>query len=116
MTAPKDESRQCTAKAKSTQKRCQQTAIVGGRVCRMHGGSAPQVKRAAAVRMRDLIDPAIATLARVLVDPLSSETAKLRAVENVLDRAGMPRSHTIDTEQAKRALLERLEALAEDGT
>ena len=48
---------QCYAKTKSTGQRCRQAAILGGSVCRLHGGRAPQVRRAAAIRIRDLIDP-----------------------------------------------------------
>lgn len=41
---------QCTAKAKTTGKRCGRSAIVGGTVCRIHGGSVPKVAALAAVR------------------------------------------------------------------
>lgn len=40
---------QCSAKSRSGN-RCRQAAIKGGKVCRFHGGAAPQVERAAAVR------------------------------------------------------------------
>jgi hypothetical protein len=46
-----NENRRCTAKAKGTGKRCRQAAIKGGTVCRIHGGSAGQVKRKAALRV-----------------------------------------------------------------
>lgn len=40
---------QCSAKAK-TGSRCKRSAIPGGKVCRYHGGAAPQVIKAAKVR------------------------------------------------------------------
>ncbi|MGC0144925.1 HGGxSTG domain-containing protein [Pseudactinotalea sp. Z1732] len=43
------EDRQCTAKTRTGQ-RCRSAAILGATTCRMHGGSAPQVKAAAARR------------------------------------------------------------------
>lgn len=49
--------RQCAATAKATGKPCQRRPILGGTVCVKHGGGAPQVKRAAAERLADLIDP-----------------------------------------------------------
>jgi len=55
-------------------------------VCRMHGGAAPQVKRAAEERIRELVDPALNRLAK-LIDDLSAPVA-LAAVKDVLDRAG----------------------------
>jgi hypothetical protein len=48
--------RQCTATNKAGQQ-CRRAAILGGHVCRLHGGAAPQVKRKAAQRLADLIDP-----------------------------------------------------------
>lgn len=42
---------QCTARSKSSGGRCRRLAVPGGTVCRWHGGSAPQVQRAAARRL-----------------------------------------------------------------
>ena len=50
-----DESRRCTAHTKRGP--CKKAAIMGGRVCTTHGGSAPQVKAKAVERLLDLIDP-----------------------------------------------------------
>jgi hypothetical protein len=40
----------CTAKSKQTGKRCGQYPVPGAKVCRFHGGKAPQVKQAAEIR------------------------------------------------------------------
>jgi hypothetical protein len=41
---------QCVAKSVRSGKPCRNHAVKGARVCRMHGGSAPQVKAKARVR------------------------------------------------------------------
>lgn len=46
-------SRQCAAHSSRTGLRCKAFAIHGGTVCRMHGGSAPQVKAAARRRLAE---------------------------------------------------------------
>lgn len=50
---------QCTAHSKSTGLQCGQRAIPGGRVCRYHGGAAPQVQAAAAERIELARDTAL---------------------------------------------------------
>lgn len=55
MTAPTH--RKCKARSSRTGKPCQHAPINGGMVCVAHGGRAPQVKRKAAERLADLIDP-----------------------------------------------------------
>lgn len=64
---------QCSATSKQTGRRCAQKAIPGGRVCRFHGGAAPQVRAAALARIaqaRDLaLDRLIERLAPPNVDP-----------------------------------------------
>ena len=76
----------CKAKAKSTSKRCARAAIAGAVVCRVHGGAAPQVRKAAAERLRDLVHPAIDGMQRALAsDDLN---AVVRASRDVLDRTG----------------------------
>lgn len=96
----------CKAKAKSG-RRCRNRPIPGGTVCRTHGGSAPQVKRSARLRLLELVDPAIATLAREMT--MSTDPrVRLRAAEAILDRSGHPRGISITTEDARTLLIERL--------
>jgi hypothetical protein len=67
-----DPKRRCKAHSRSG-KQCGNAPIMGGMVCRMHGGSAPQVKRKAAERLADLIDPdrALREMARLAYsDPM----------------------------------------------
>ena len=53
-----DDDRRCTATAKSTGERCQNAAIKGGAVCRVHGGSAPQVRQKADERLEEMAETA----------------------------------------------------------
>ena len=59
----------------------------GQTVCRMHGGSAPQARRKAEERLRDLVDPAISVLA-ALIEQADSDWARFAACKYVLDWAG----------------------------
>lgn len=106
--------RRCVAKAKQTGNRCKRRPIVGGTVCKMHGGGATQVKRSARLRLAELVDPAITTLARAIADPTVDTNAKIRAAEAVLDRAGYPRRSEIDIEDARSRLLDRLNMLDQE--
>ena len=102
--------RQCTATARSGE-RCKRPAMLGGTVCRNHGGAAPQVRRKAALRLLELVDPAISTLAREMVQADKSADRQ-RAANSLLDRAGVPRTATvIDGESAKSLLVDRINAL-----
>lgn len=49
MAIPDD--RRCTAVSKRSGNRCRRAAIQGGTVCHMHGGAAPQVRKAADRRL-----------------------------------------------------------------
>src|SRR3546814_9253905 len=111
MDAPAQGRRQCTAKSTTTGERCTKAPIRGGTVCATHGGSAPQVRKKAARRLLGLVDPAIAVLAREMVNADKSADRQ-RAANSVLDRAGVPRTATvIDGESAKALLVERINAL-----
>lgn len=102
--------RPCKGK-RSNGEPCRKPAIKGGTVCSTHGGSAPQVRRKAALRLLELVDPAIGTLAREMVQADKSADRQ-RAANSILDRAGMPRTATvIDGESAKALLVERINAL-----
>lgn len=63
-------------------------AIKGGAVCRMHGGSAPQVREAARLRLLELVDPALATIARA-VKQKRTGPVELKAAHDILDRTGL---------------------------
>ena len=93
---------------------CGRFAIRGGTVCPMHGGSAPAVRRAAALRLAELVQPALAVVARLLADPATPPGVKLRAAETVLDRYGFeadghPILSSVEArEAAKEWLLDRV--------
>jgi phosphopentomutase len=61
-------------------------AILGGTVCRFHGGSAPQVKRKAEERLALLVDPLIAKLEKLIES--NSDNVALGAIKDILDRTG----------------------------
>jgi hypothetical protein len=67
---------------------CREWALRGQTVCHLHGGKAPQNLRKAEERMRDLVHPAIGSLARQI------EADQFAAVKYVLDWAGF-RSETV---------------------
>jgi hypothetical protein len=78
---------QCKAHSSQSGKRCKRAAIAGATVCATHGGSAPQVRKAAALRVIALVDPALANLASDLKS--KNPTIRQKATFDVLDRAGL---------------------------
>lgn len=64
---------------------CSSPAIRGATVCRMHGGSAPQVKFAALERLKALQPKAI-TVLESLLDRQEFPTVQMAAVRDVMDR------------------------------
>lgn len=108
--------RRCTATAKNAdatmdwpadRRRCRRTATPGSPVCTTHGSRTPQAARKARLRLIELVDPAIATVARLMANA-DSEAVRLRAAENVLDRAGYPRRSEVDIEAGREVLHERI--------
>ena len=79
--------RRCTARSKRSGQRCKRRPILGGSVCVMHGGKAPQVKLAAKDRLAMLVDPAIDALQGALDH--KDINAAIRAAKDLLDRAGL---------------------------
>jgi hypothetical protein len=79
------ESPRCTAKSKQSGQRCKRPPIIGGTVCRMHGGAAPQVKQAALERLLAFQHPAIDRLMQ-LVNQTEYPSTSYQAVRDVLDR------------------------------
>ena len=95
---------------------CKNRAIRGTNVCRVHGGSAPQVKRAAFVRLLMESDPAAAELIAIYKDKKNPIAARLRAIENVLDRAGVAAKQEVDLDVQITGKLSVYEQIVLDST
>jgi hypothetical protein len=67
----------------------------------MHGGALPQVKKAAKERLLELVDPALASLHKVLTNPDADDGTKVRAALGILDRTGFKPGMTIQVEVTK---------------
>jgi hypothetical protein len=92
--------RRCGARTKSG-KPCPTPPIKGGTRCRMHGGAAPQVKKAARERLMELREPALVALGKVLRDPKADDATKVRAAVAILDRTGLGPNVKVEVEQLK---------------
>lgn len=101
--------RVCTAHRTDGQP-CRAAAIKGGTVCRVHGGSSPQVRDAARRRILQAAEPAAAELVEIA---LKEEDPRIRlaAIRDILNRAGVrepdqPVEITIEMVEAEIARLE----------
>lgn len=82
-----NEARRCIAHKKSGEQ-CRRHARCGANVCDFHGGKAPQVK----AKARQRLDEAADRMARELLGiatSAESESVRLAAVKDALDRAGL---------------------------
>lgn len=86
------DSRRCTATAKRTGERCQNAAIKGANVCRVHGGSASQVKKKAQERLDEMADSTTADIQRDIED-LQEEYDAAETAEEKLDIIAELRKH-----------------------
>jgi len=89
------EERRCVGH-KRTGARCQRPAILGGTVCRHHGGAAPHVKKAARARLENAADRLARQLLGMAEDPDMPPAIKLAALRDALDRAGVGARQALD--------------------
>lgn len=68
---------------------CQRPPLASSNVCRAHGGAAPQVKRAAQMRILQASDRAAARLEAIMEDTTAPTAVRLAAARDLLDRAGV---------------------------
>ena len=96
--------RRCSATSKTTGNQCGRAPILGGSVCALHGGKAPQTVAAAKARLLEGVEPAIARLMRFIEAPpglcalcgRSDDTgAIVSAIRTLLDRCGLGPSATM---------------------
>src|SRR5215207_1399204 len=84
--AARDPKKLCTAH-RSNGEPCHAYAIRGGNVCPKHGGSTPQVRKAAMRRLHAASDWLMAELLEI-ARSAESEAVRLAAIRDALDRAG----------------------------
>jgi hypothetical protein len=89
--------RRCTAHRR-TGEQCRNPAILGATVCRYHGGAAKQVVRAARIRLQNAAEKMARELLGMATDPSVSDSVKLAAIRDALDRAGLKPITTVDLE------------------
>lgn len=91
----KDSGTVCTARRRNGTQ-CLNYAIKGASVCRMHGGAAPQVRRAAQVRLLMQADTLMAALLKIALDPKLPVQHRLVAIRDGLDRANLSGTQTVE--------------------
>jgi hypothetical protein len=68
---------------------CRKFAIAGGTVCRLHGGSAPQVVPAAKLRLALAADAVTERLLKIALSKRRRDSDVIAAAKDPLDRAGV---------------------------
>jgi hypothetical protein len=90
--------------------RCLGYAIRGGVVCKIHGGTITNVKKAAQTRLAMAADPAAAKLIHIaLRKPGVVDADRIRAITAILDRAGISGAQVVELEvKPWQAILQRV--------
>ena len=86
----------CTAHRR-TGEQCRNPAILGATVCRFHGGAAKQVVHAARVRLQNAADKMARELLGMATIPNVSDSVKITAIRDALDRAGLKPVTAVDS-------------------
>lgn len=92
----------CTARTVSGNP-CKKPPIKGSNVCRTHGGAAPQVRAKAQVRILMSADAAAAKLIEMIHSKKIDDRTKLLAVKDLLDRAHLGGTQSIEVGVTKRS-------------
>jgi len=73
---------------KKNGERCKRNAAPGTTVCVKHGATAPQTAAKAKERLLAMVEPALVELSRIVSQPTTSDSDRLRAIAMILDRTG----------------------------
>lgn len=90
--------RQVCSARKTNGEPCRKAAIEGARVCRTHGGAAPQVKQAARVRLEMAAKQMVDELVKMALNDDVPPAVKLAAMKDVLDRGGLSAKTAVEVE------------------
>jgi hypothetical protein len=82
--------------------------VLGGTVCRYHGGNAPQVRRKTEERLQ-LVAPAITALHEILEDPRHPH--RMAAIKEILERDGHIGQAVTNSEDDGLITFEQLEII-----
>ena len=96
----------CTAHT-SAGNNCKANAIKGSNVCRVHGGSAPQVKAKAQQRLLAAADDAAAVLVQIIMDESKPDNVRVTAIKDLLDRAGLKPVEQIEVTTLDESVIDR---------
>lgn len=91
----------CTARSTRTGEPCKRPAMLGGNVCRSHGGNAPQVKAKAQRRLQQAADALVQRLLGMALDGDTPDHVALAAIRDALDRAGLGAKQAVEVEVTK---------------
>jgi len=86
---------QCV-RIKRNGERCQKPPILGGAVCRFHGGAASHVKLAAKARLENAADRMAEQLLGIALNEEMKPEVRLAAIKDALDRAGLSPRQALD--------------------
>ncbi len=103
----------CTATRRDGEP-CTNYARLGATVCRKHGGSAPQVIRAAQVRLLMASDRLMAQLLLIAEDKSEPTPVRLAAIRDALDRAGLGAKQQIEIEARVETWEQKVQAAVVD--
>jgi hypothetical protein len=83
----------CTARSKQQHRRCAKIPVAGAYVCEFHGGKAPQVKRAAKLRLEQHLLPIATLRAAELILQTEYPSTAATMINSVWDRTGFEAAH-----------------------
>lgn len=86
----------CTARSKRTGERCKLPSMLGGNVCRAHGGAAPQTRAKAQRRLAQAADVLVQRLLNFALDGDTPDHVALQAIRDALDRAGLGAKQSVE--------------------
>ncbi|WP_336671484.1 hypothetical protein [Tsukamurella sp. USMM236] len=107
--------RRCTARRTNGQP-CRKAASAGMQVCRNHGGSAPQVKAKARVRLEMAADRMAKELLGIATNDKVPAYVKLEGIKTALDRAGIGAKQAVEVEVGPAKAWEQVFAGIAGGT
>ncbi|RFZ35141.1 hypothetical protein DAVIS_04691 [Mycobacterium marinum] len=103
--------RQCVGHKKNGE-RCKNAAILGGTVCKFHGGASKHVRNAARVRLANAADRLARELLKMATDDNVSDAVKLNAIRDALDRGGVGVKAEIElTAKPYETLVDQIETM-----